>query len=125
MTQRHDDWYRQAKRKLESAKWDIEGKFYEDACFSAQQSAELAVKALLQSRGRIELGHSVYQLLQKTEDAPSDLVDAARVLDRYYIPTRYPNGFPDGAPMDFYDQRTAEEAVSYAAAIVGFVGDRL
>ena len=82
--QRHDDWYRQAVRKLDSARWDIEGKFYEDACFSAQQSAELAVKALLQSRGRIELGHSVYQLLQKTEDAPSDLVDAARVLDRYY-----------------------------------------
>jgi HEPN domain-containing protein len=123
--QRYDDRYRQAERKLDSARWDIEGKFNEDTCFSAQQAAEPAVKALLQSRGRVQLGHSVYQLLQKVEDAPPDLVNAARVLDRHYIPTRYPNGFPDGAPMDFYDLRTAEEAVNYAAAIVGFVGDRL
>jgi HEPN domain-containing protein len=125
MTQRHDDWYRQAERKLDSARWDIEGQFYEDACFSAQQAAELAIKALHQKRGRVELGHSVYQLLQKAEDAPPELVNAARVLDRYYIPTRYPNGFPEGAPMDFYDRPTAEEAVSYAAAILGFVRERI
>ena len=55
---RHADWFRQAKRKLASARWAIEGAFYEDACFSAQQAAELAAKALLESQGRIELGPS-------------------------------------------------------------------
>ena len=122
---RHADWFRQAQRKLDSARWDIRGKFYEDACFSAQQAAELGAKALLESQGRIELGHSVYQLLQAVSDVPQDILDAARVLDRYYIPTRYPNGFPAGAPMDFYDQPTAEEAVELAEAILGFVGSQL
>jgi len=28
---RHADWFRQAERKLESARWDIQGGFYEDA----------------------------------------------------------------------------------------------
>jgi len=50
----HADWFRQAKRKLDSARWDIQREFYEDACFSAQQAAALAVKALLQSLGRVE-----------------------------------------------------------------------
>lgn len=122
---RHADWFKQAQRKLDSARWDIQGGFHEDACFSAQQAAELAVKALLQKQGRIELGHSVYQLLQMAGDVPTDVLDAARVLDRHYIPARYPNGFPAGAPMDFYDRPAAEEAVRLAETILGFVGDQL
>ena len=122
---RQADWFRQSRRKLESARWDIQGEFYEDACFSAQQAAELAAKALLESQGRIELGPSVYQLLQAAGTAPPDALQAARVLDRYYIPTRYPNGFPAGAPMDYYDRSTAEEAVGHAQAILDFVAARL
>jgi len=122
---RHADWFRQAQRKLDSARWDIQGNFHEDACFSAQQAAELAAKALLESQGRIELGHSVFQLLQKADGVPQSILEAARVLDRYYIPTRYPNGFAAGAPMDYYDQSTAEEAVGLAESILGFVGPRL
>jgi len=122
---RQADWFRQARRKLDSARWDIQGEFYEDACFSAQQAAELAVKALLESQGRIELGHSVYQLLQTAGDVSSEILAAARVLDRYYIPTRYPNGFPAGAPMDYYDQPTAEEAIELAETILEFVGGQL
>jgi len=122
---RHADWFRQAKRKLDSARWDIQGEFYEDACFSAQQAAELATKALLESQGRIELGHSVLHLLQAAGNVPPDILNAARLLDRHYILTRYPNGFPAGAPMDFYDQPTAEEAVRRAETILGFVGSQL
>lgn len=122
---RHADWFRQAERKLASARWDIRGGFYEDACFAAQQAAELAVKALLESQGHIEIGHSILQLLQKAGDTPLSLSDAARALDRYYIPTRYPNGFAAGAPMDYYDQTTAEEAVRYAETILGYVSTRL
>jgi HEPN domain-containing protein len=122
---RYADWYRQAKRKLAATRWAIQGEFYEDACFSAQQTAELAVKALLQRQGRVELGHSVSQLLRAADGVPPALLDMARVLDRYYIPTRYPNGFADGAPMDYYDRPTSEEALKHAEAIVDFVGGRL
>ena len=122
---RQADWFRQAERKLASARWDVEGKFYEDACFSSQQAAELAAKALLESQGRIVLGHSVFQLLQASQDAPEDVLYAARVLDRYYIPTRYPNGFAAGAPMDYYDLSTAQEAVELAKSVLEYVRARL
>jgi HEPN domain-containing protein len=45
MPRRHLDWLRQAKRKLDSARWNLQGQFFEDACFSSQQAAELAAKA--------------------------------------------------------------------------------
>jgi len=122
---RHADWFRQAERKLDSARWNIRGDFYEDACFSAQQSAELAAKALLERLGRIERGHSIYHLLQAVGGVPSHVLDAARVLDRHYIPTRYPNGFAAGAPMDYYDEPTAQEAISYAETILAYVAARL
>jgi len=118
MPRRHRDWLRQAKRKLESARWNIQGAFYEDACFSAQQAAELAAKALLESQGRIETGHSVQALLRKAGILDAKLLEAARALDRHYIPTRYPNGFPSGAPMDYYDEPTAQEAVKLAEHII-------
>jgi Uncharacterized conserved protein related to C-terminal domain of eukaryotic chaperone, SACSIN len=47
-------------------------------------------------------------------------MDKARVLDRHYIPTRYPNGFERGAPMDFYSRKDADVAIEHAEAIVEF-----
>lgn len=125
MPRRHEDWLRQAKRKLELARWGMQGTFYEDACFSAQQAAGLAVKALLESRGQVEMGHSVQALLRKGDIADTKLLKAGRTLDRYYIPTRYPNGFPSGAPMDYYDEPTAQEAVELAASIIRFVEQQI
>ncbi|MCR4404351.1 MAG: HEPN domain-containing protein [Candidatus Acetothermia bacterium] len=125
MPRRHEDWLRQAKRKLDSARWDLQGAFYEDACFSAHQAAELAAKALLESQGRVETGHSVQALLKKAGVSEARLLGGGRTLDRYYIPTRYPNGFPSGAPMDYYDEPTAQEAIELAARIVEFVEQQI
>lgn len=49
------------------------------------------------------------------------LVEKARVLDSFYIPTRYPNGHPDGAPFEHYGELQSEEAISYAGEILEFV----
>jgi HEPN domain-containing protein len=52
--------------------------------------------------------------------APSELVEKAQLLDAYYIPTRYPNGFAEGKPADYFSLRKAQEAVEAARAIIGF-----
>lgn len=117
---RYKDWLRQAKRKLESAKWDLKGKFYEDACFSSQQAAELAAKAFLEKKGMAEIGHSIFFLLSRVQDIPKDLLEKAKVLDRYYILTRYPNGFDRGAPMDYFEEKTSKEAIKFAKNITEF-----
>lgn len=68
-------------------------------------------------------GHVLSSLLAHLPDAArpeSALVDRAKELDKHYIPTRYPNGFERGAPVDFYTRKEAEEAITNAELILEF-----
>ena len=93
--------------------------------FHAQQIAEKALKALHYWGGaRFVLGHSLVELLgpllpQYPQLAP--LQEAAQRLDQYYIPTRYPNGLPGGAPFQVYTKTQAAEAVVSAQDFVALV----
>jgi HEPN domain-containing protein len=40
-------------------------------------------------------------------------------LDKQYIPTRYPDAFAEGAPMDYYTDRDAEACIKCAEAVLG------
>lgn len=51
MAERSRDWMDQARRDLESARWQAQGGYYEWACFVAHQAAEKAIKAVYQRRG--------------------------------------------------------------------------
>ncbi len=127
MSNRANDWFRQAVRDLEQAGESNEAKRYEWACFAAHQAAEKALKAIFEQRGQRAWGHTVTHLLQALAEAteiPSELMDQARILDKHYIPTRYPNGLTEGAPTEFYTSLEAEDAIRYSEAILRFC-DRL
>ena len=47
------------------------------------------------------------------------------MLDKHYIPTRYPNSFEAGAPTDYYTVEEAENAIRCAREIVEFCGDQI
>jgi HEPN domain-containing protein len=49
---------------------------------------------------------------------PAGLVDDAKLLDKHYIPTRYPNGFDSGAPTDFFTAGEAAAAIAAAERIL-------
>ncbi|WP_272487325.1 HEPN domain-containing protein [Rhodothermus marinus] len=42
------------------------------------------------------------------------------MLDKLYIPTRYPNGLLEGAPTEFFTRQEAEHAIRCAEAILRF-----
>lgn len=46
------------------------------------------------------------------------LHDHARILDRFYIPTRYPNGLPELIPSDAYGLNDAEQGIQLTKEIV-------
>jgi HEPN domain-containing protein len=50
--------------------------------------------------------------------APPEVLDAARRLDKHYIPARYPNGFADGYPGKLYTKGEAEQAIADATIVV-------
>jgi HEPN domain-containing protein len=41
-------------------------------------------------------------------------------LDKFYIPTRYPNSFDWGAPMDYFGEEDARKAIEYAETILEY-----
>lgn len=59
-------------------------------------------------------------LTELDAENPEYLLHAARILDRYYMETRYPNGFPSGKPADYFDLQTAAEAVDAAEKILEY-----
>ena len=122
---RSRDWFYQAERDLEHARTVIEN-YPEWSAFSAHQAAEKAVKALAMSLGGEPWGHSVFSLLSETGiPLPEEIAEFARRLDKFYIPTRYPNGLPEGAPGEFYSPSEAAEAVKLAEAIIAWCRDKM
>jgi HEPN domain-containing protein len=118
-------WLRQAKEDLRWAKLLAEQGGYHIACFLSQQVTEKALKAFLYAQGEeVVIGHSVERLSRKAADFDNRLAERARswsLLDGYYIPTRYPNGLPDGIPADVYTEEAARDAVKMANEAVEFV----
>lgn len=127
MASRADDWLRQARRDLDHARRARDDGDHEWACFAAQQAAEKALKAAYQGRGEEAWGHTLSSLLRElvTEPDTHPLMTRAKALDKHYVPTRYPNGFASGAPMDFYTIEDADKAVGDAGAIIGWCADLL
>lgn len=120
---RWKDWYEQGKRDMERARLDIRYEYYEWACFSLQQSAEKFVKALALRLGFNLWGHSVtemFNILSSSIEIPEDIKEKAKLLDMYYIPPRYPNGFPSGKPADYFTEKQAKEALDATNSIFRF-----
>ena len=96
--------------------------------FAAQQAAEKAVKALHLHLGQEAWGHVVANLLielPKDVQVSHDLIEKARVLDNFYIPPRYPNSHPEGAPFEHYGPIQSEQAIYYASEIIEFVRSKM
>ena len=49
-----------------------------------------------------------------------ELLDRGRALDKLYVPTRYPNGLPAGAPADCFTRAEAEDAIRHAEVALAF-----
>jgi HEPN domain-containing protein len=85
---------------------------YAHCCFHAQQAGEKALKALWYAYDGDPWGHSIKKLIEEFAELDSQvykeikgLARAGIILDRYYIPTRYPNGLPDVTPdMAFFEE---------------------
>ncbi len=124
MTNRARDWLKQALRDMEQAEDSRRAQRHEWACFAAQQAAEKAVKALHLYHRQEAWGHVVARLLQELPEAvlvPAELIEKGRVLDNAYIPSRYPNSHPEGAPFEHYGPLQSDEAIRYAREIIDFV----
>ena len=85
--------------------------------------AEKAVKAAWYLLGVAPWGHSVQKLIsdfpQKDQLPDLDAVaEKAVVLDRLYVPTRYPNGLPELTPEKSYFAADSQRAIDLARGVM-------
>jgi HEPN domain-containing protein len=121
-------WLRTGEDDLDAASVLRENKKFPHACFHAQQAGEKALKAVWHYADADPWGHSIRKLVEDLENVDLSLYDrlksllrAGTMLDRFYIPTRYPNGLPELTPGEAYLDEDAEECIRHANEILTVV----
>lgn len=116
-------WLRTAEEDLRAAETLLNAGLFAQACFYAQQSGEKAVKALWYLIDADPWGHSIQRLVMdfpQKQQLPdlAQWIEQAAFLDKFYIPTRYPNGLPDLTPGQVYTRPEAVRGLETARALV-------
>ena len=77
--------------------------------------------------GQEAWGHVIARLLAElpASAGAADLIERGKVLDNFYVATRYANGHPEGAPFEHYGTLQSDQAIQYAGEILEFVRARL
>ncbi len=125
---RPQDWLKQAQAEYAAAQSLYEDGHWAWCCFTCQQAAEKALKAVLEHFGAPQTGHNLNHLLQAAEEymhATDAVREACRRLNRLYIPTRYPDAFSEGAPAEQYVQVDAQEALHDADTVLRYAREAI
>ena len=122
-------WLKQAMEDLKWAKYLLKEGAYYLVCFLSQQIAEKSLKAYLYyKREEIVIGHFIHKLCKwagEFEEEFNEKLKIWSILDTYYIPTKYPNGLPDGIPAEVYTEEIAKNVLVLAEEIVEFVKQKI
>jgi len=118
-------WIRTAEDDLQAAIILKGSRKYSHACFHAQQAGEKSVKSVWYFADEDPWGHSIKKLIEGLQEVDpalynrlKDFTRSAMVLDRFYIPTRYPNGLPDMIPSEAYTDEDADQCIKSASGII-------
>jgi len=130
---RSADWLQQARADLEVAAVNAGAGHHEWACFACHQAVEKALKGLHLRHGQQIWGHGLGRSWRELPPsvhnalagAVPDLDDRLRILDALYIPTRYPDSLPDGAPADHFGRLQSDDALRHARSIVDAIAAAL
>jgi HEPN domain-containing protein len=116
-------WLLTAEEDLGVAELLFQAGKYAPACFYCQQSGEKALKALWYLVDAEPWGHSIQRLIVDFPNRAKVVgletwIEQAALLDKFYIPTRYPNGLPDLTPGQVYRQADAKRGIEAARLLL-------
>lgn len=120
-----EDWLVIAQEDLRWAKASFGDGFYSRVCFVCQQVAEKALKGYLYAQKVEEKTHGLIQLMNlcvKFDGEFEQLKQDLATLQPYYLSTRYADL---GETERFNDKQLAEEAITAAGRVLGFVKKKL
>jgi HEPN domain-containing protein len=127
--QPHEQWLARAEEDLSFAQLGFREKYFSQVCFLSQQVAEKALKGFLLAKGRsFPRVHRVVELAKLCGELDSDLEtfkNELKLLDEFYIPTRYPDAIPGGLAEGLPGPDDAKLALETAANVLDLVRNRV
>lgn len=112
------EWLKFADYDLKVAQDNLTLGHYSYVCQLSQQAAEKYLKAFLVYHGKEpKRTHILRELVSdcaNIKQGLQSLIKAAKELEQYYIPTRYPVG-----PFGIYGKNEASQAIESAQTIIG------
>jgi len=127
--QPHEQWLARAEEDLSFAQLGFREKYFSQACFLSQQVVEKSLKGFLLAKGRsyprlhkvIELAKLCVEIAGDLEPLKNDL----KLIDEFYIPTRYPDAVPGGLAEGLPGLDEAKLALETAATILELIRSRI
>ena len=114
-------WLKFSDEDLRAADATLGEGVFSAACFHAQQAVEKAIKAILLTKtGKVPKQHSILRLTEMSEDRElfEKHKENLEFLDKFYVPTRYPDALPGSLPEGLPEREDAEKAVESAKEVV-------
>lgn len=119
------DWFFFAKSDIETARVATFSGIYHIACFHAQQAAEKLLKAFINYQEKpIPKTHSLlelYDLILVIISGIKQFHAMLNNLDKYYMPTRYPDALPGSLPEGLPSKDHAQQAVKDVEKLYNFI----
>ncbi|MDO8582505.1 MAG: HEPN domain-containing protein [bacterium] len=116
-------WLSQANEDMMAAQELFTSKKFAHACFFAEQSCQKSLKGyLIGNKKQPSHIHAITDLIIEAGIIHDDfmtLLNDAKMLDKYYLTTRYPDALPDSSltPSEAYTAEEAEKAIEIAQRI--------
>ena len=124
-TPEFERWRADAGEAFGTAHAMLDAQRFNWACFLSEQTAQLALKALLHGIGQGGHGHDLDGLGKRAESAGLVVEEPERSallhLARHYQPTRYADAHVGGPAFAHYDRTDAEQALADARLILDLV----
>jgi HEPN domain-containing protein len=119
MNGENERWLQFAGEDLQMAELAMQEAIYNQVCFHSQQCAEKALKGLLVLQGKTPpRTHLLGDLLTLLAPNPFTASLDIQLLDRFYIPTRYPDALPGSLPEGLPNREDATEALATARQVL-------
>lgn len=122
------DWLFLAETDFRAALGSLENDAPNMACFHAHQVAEKCLKAILESaEAEVPRTHELpflYEAAIKIDAGLKEFEQSFILLNRFYIPTRYPEALPGSLEENLPTAEMAKQAVEYAEKIFHAVKEK-
>ena len=121
----YESWLAKAEEDLAVGQLCFREQYFSQACFLSQQVVEKSLKAFLLAKNRsYPRQHKVVKIAALCVEIKLDLKPLdkeLKMLDEFYIPTRYPDAVPGGLPGGLPDAKDARLALDTARAVLELV----